>query len=314
MAKKIALVFGASGQDGTYMCQLLKQKDYEVIAITRGSDLKNHKKINLRVKIKKVDIYNINKIEKIIKKSNCNEIYYFAGQSNFQDSFINILSTFKSHNLPLYNILFSINKLRRKIKVFNCCSGLIYDPKEKLVNENSNLNPNSPYGFSKLVSYFLIRYFRENQNIWCMSGIFFNHDSILRPKNHVIPKIVDFVKQNKFKTKKLLLGDINVRRDWGWAPEYMKIVYLLMQKNKPKDLIIATGKTFMLKEVINKIFKTKKLAWKNHVRISKGIIKKNKINYMSSQIEIKNLKKYLGIIPKKNINDVFKLMIKSKLF
>ncbi len=314
MVKKIALVFGASGQDGTYICELLKQKNYEVIAISRGSDFKNHKKINLKVKIKKIDIYNIYNIEKIIKNSKCSEIYYFAGQSNYQDSFANILSTFKSHNLPLYNILYSINKLRRKIKVFNCCSGLIYDPKAKIINEDSNLNPNSPYGFSKLVSYFLIRYFRENLNIWCMSGIFFNHDSILRPKNYVIPKVVDFVKRNKFKTKKLLLGDINVKRDWGWAPEYMKFVYLLMQKKKPKDLIIATGKSFMLKEVINKIFKTKKLAWKNHIRISKGIIKKNKLDYMSSKIQIIKLKKYLGITPKKNIDDVFKLMIKSKLF
>ncbi len=314
MVKKIALVFGASGQDGTYICELLKQKNYEVIAISRGSDFENHKKINLKVKIKRVDIYNIHKIEKIIKNTKCNEIYYFAGQSNYQDSFANILSTFKSHNLPLYNILFSINKLRRKIKVFNSCSGLIYDPKENIINENSNLNPNSPYGFSKLVSYFLIRYFRENLNIWCMSGIFFNHDSILRPKNYVIPKVVDFVKRDKFKTKKLLLGDINIRRDWGWAPEYMRLVYLLMQKKKPKDLIIATGKSFVLKEVINKIFKTKKLAWKNHIRISKSIIKKNKLNYMSSQIQTINLKKYLGITPTKNINDVFKLMIKSKLF
>tara|TARA_A100001015_G_scaffold319708_1_gene443500 strand:+ start:1499 stop:2443 length:945 start_codon:yes stop_codon:yes gene_type:complete len=314
MAKKIALVFGASGQDGTFMCKLLKDKNYNVIAITRRSNFENHKKINLKVKKKKVDIYNISKVEKIIKTSYCNEIYYFAGQSKFQNSFINILSTFKSHNLPLYNILFSVNKLKRKIKIFNSCSGLIYDPKEKVINENSNLNPNTPYGFSKLISYFLIKYFRENHKIWCMSGIFFNHDSVLRPKDHVIPKIVDFVKKNKFKTRKLLLGDINLKRDWGWAPEYIKFAYLLMQKKNPKDLIIATGKSFMLKEIIDKIFKTKKLFWKKHVRISKNIIKNNKINYMSSTVEIKNLKKYLGIAPNKDINDVFQLMIKSKIF
>ena len=137
-------------------------------------------------------------------------------------------------NFFVLNILFSVNKLKRKIKIFNSCSGLIYDPKEKVINENSNLNPNTPYGFSKLVSYFLIKYFRENHKIWCMSGIFFNHDSVLRPKDHAIPKIIDFVKKNKFKTQKLLLGDINFKRDWGWAPEYMKFVYLLMQKKPLK--------------------------------------------------------------------------------
>lgn len=314
MVKKTALVFGASGQDGTLMCKLLKEKKYNVIALSRGSNFRNHKKINLKVQTRIINIYNVLSVEKIIKSSKCNEIYYFAGQSSFQKSFDNVLKDFKSHNLPLYNILFSVKKLKKKIKVFNSCSGLIYDPKEKIINENSKLNPNTPYGFSKLVSFFLIKYFRENFKIWCMSGIFFNHDSILRKKNHVIPKIVDFVKKNKFKKEKLLLGDVNVKRDWGWAPEYMKFVYLLMQKNKPKDIIIATGKPFTLHKVIKNIFKTKNLFWKDHIDISKDIIRNNKTNYMSSKVEVKTLKKYLGIVPSKNVTDVFQFMLQSKKF
>ena len=197
MIKKTALVFGASGQDGTLMCKLLKQEKYKVFAISRGSNFKNHKLVNIKVNTKKIDVYNQIKIHNLIKNTKCDEIYYFAGQSSYQDSFKESLLTFKSHNLPLYYILSSVSKIKKKIKVFNACSGLIFDVKKKIINENSNLNPNSPYGFSKLISYLLVKYFRENNKIWCMSGIMFNHESNLRNKNHVIPKIINYIKKKK---------------------------------------------------------------------------------------------------------------------
>ena len=131
MVNKTALVFGASGQDGTLMCKLLNQKKYKVFGITRGSNFKNHKLVNVKVKTKKIDIYNQIKIFNLIKTTKCDEIYYFAGQSSYQNSFKDNLSTFKSHNLPLYYILFSVNKIKKKIKVFNACSGLIFDSKKK---------------------------------------------------------------------------------------------------------------------------------------------------------------------------------------
>ena len=251
MIKRTALVFGASGQDGTLMCKLLKQEKYKVFAISRGSNFKNHKLVKIKVNTKKIDIYNQIKIHNLIKNTKCDEIYYFAGQSSYQDSFKESLSTFKSHNLPLYYILSSVSKIKKKVKVFNACSGLIFDVKKKTINENSNLNPNSPYGFSKLISYLLVKYFRENNKIWCMSGIMFNHESILRNENHVIPKILNYIKKKNFK-KKLFLGNINIIRDWGWAPEYMYFIFQLMKKKAPKDLIIATGKSTKLKEEVKK--------------------------------------------------------------
>jgi GDPmannose 4,6-dehydratase len=309
MVKKIALVFGASGQDGTLMCKLLDQKKYKVIGITRGSNFKNHKIVNIKVNTKKIDIYDQSKMFNLIKSTKCDEIYYFAGQSSYQDSFKKSLSTFKSHNLPLYHILFSVNKIKKKIKVFNACSGLIFDIKKKSINEHSNLNPNSPYGFSKLISYLLVKYFRENHKIWCMSGLLFNHESILRKENHVIPKIINYIKKENFK-KKLFLGDINITRDWGWAPEYIYFIFQLMKKKAPKDLIIATGKSVKLKDVVKKAFLDKKIDWKNHVQVSKNIIYKNKNNYFNGNVDLKNLKKHLGKIPSINIFNILKMMAK----
>ena len=309
MIKKTALVFGASGQDGTLMCKLLKQEKYKVFAISRGSNFKNHKLVNIKVNTKKIDVYNQIKIHNLIKNTKCDEIYYFAGQSSYQDSFKESLLTFKSHNLTLYYILSSVSKIKKKIKVFNACSGLIFDVKKKIINENSNLNPNSPYGFSKLISYLLVKYFRENNKIWCMSGIMFNHESNLRNKNHVIPKIINYIKKKNFK-KKLFLGNINIIRDWGWAPEYMYFIFQLMKKKVPKDLIIATGKSTKLKDVVKKAFLDKNINWKNYVQVSKSIINKNESNYFNGNIDLKNLKKYLGKIPSINIFDILKIMAK----
>ena len=142
-----------------------------------------------------------------------------------------------------------------------------------------------------------------------MSGILFNHESILRKENHVIPKIINYVKKENFK-KKLLLENINITRDWGWAPEYMKFIFKLMQKKVPKDLIIATGKSTKLKDVVKKVFTEKKISWKNYVHVNPNIIHKNKKNYFNGSVDLKNLKKHLGKIPSINIFDILKIMSK----
>ena len=124
-----------------------------------------------------------------------------------------------------------------------------------------------------------------------MSGIMFNHESNLRNKNHVIPKIINYIKKKNFK-KKLFLGNINIIRDWGWAPEYMYFIFQLMKKKVPKDLIIATGKSTKLKDVVKKAFLDKNINWKNYVQVSKSIINKNESNYFNGNIDLKNLKNF----------------------
>ena len=310
MKKKISLIFGASGQDGSLMASLLKKKGYKVLAISRSGKKKNFSKLKITkdIKIIKLDIYNKSKVEKLIKNSKCSEIYYFAGQSSLQLSFAKEIETFKSHNLPLYNILYSVSNLKKKIKIFNACSGLIYNHKEKIINESSELNPQSPYGFSKLVSFLMVKYFRENHDLWCFSGLFFNHESFIRPDNYLIPKIVNFLKNIK---KKIEFGNINASKDWGWAPEYMEIVHKIMGKKIPKDLIIATGKTAKIKNVLKMAFKKKGLNWKKFVKINKKYLRKKDVTV--NKIDISQLKKHIGHGPKVNINEILDLMLNEKI-
>tara|TARA_Y100000590_G_scaffold469837_1_gene660077 strand:+ start:1480 stop:2412 length:933 start_codon:yes stop_codon:yes gene_type:complete len=309
MKKKISLIFGASGQDGSLMANLLKNKGYKVLAISRAGKKKNFNRLEITkdIKVIKLDIYNKSKVEKIIKNSKCSEIYYFAGQSSLPLSFFKEIETFKSHNLPLFNILYSVAKLQKKIKIFNACSGLIYNHKEKIINESSELNPHSPYGFSKLVSFLMVKYFRENHNLWCCSGLFFNHESFLRPDNYLIPKIVNFLKNTK---KKIEFGNINVSKDWGWAPEYMEIVHKILKKKIPKDLIIATGKTAKIKNVLKIAFLKKGLNWKKFVKINKKYLRKKDITV--NKIDISQLKKHIGYKPKITINEIIDLMLNAK--
>ena len=304
------MIFGASGQDGALMSKLLSEKGYNVIAVSKSGSKKNFHKLKIlnKIKIIKFDIYNQTKIEQLIKKTNCSNIYYFAGQSSLQKSFVKIIETFKSHNLPLYNILYSVMKLNKKIKIFNACSGLIYEQKVKLITENSKINPNSPYGFSKLVSYLMVKYFRENHGLWCCSGLFFNHESELRPNYYVIKKITNYLKK---KNKQILeLGNINTSKDWGWAPEYMKIVYKILQKKNPKDLIIATGKVYSLKNVLKIAFLKKNLDWKKFVKIKKNLFRRHDI--IINKIDISNLKKHVKQTPKIFIPEILELMLSNK--
>ena len=308
MNKKIALIFGSSGQDGSLMCKTLLKKNYIVYAASRGGNFLSHKKISIFSKTRKVYInYFIkNEISKIINKTNCDEIYYLAGQSSLYKSFELSRSTILSHTLPVYNILSCILEKRKKIKFFNSGSGLIYDSKITKINEKTKLKPNTPYGIAKLISYMLVKYYREKHNLYAFTGIFFNHESKLRRKEFLIPKILDYLKYKKYKYKKLTLGNINVFKDWGWAEEYMEIVYKLMQKSKPKDIIIATGQSKSIKHVLNKAFKNKKMNWRKHVKIDKNLFRKKENKKV--KVDISYLKKILGYQPKIKIDHILKLM------
>jgi len=166
--------------------------------------------------------------------------------------------------------IFEVNK---NIKFFNTSSGEIFkNSGKKRINENSLKEPNSPYGLAKLNTLLLVKFYRQNFKLKCFSGILFNHESKLRPKKYVIPKIINFVKIGDF-SKKLKMGNINIIKDWGWAPEYVEIIYKIMNKNYVDDFIIATGKSIQLKKIIDTIFKTKNLNWKNLVIFNKKLLR-----------------------------------------
>jgi GDPmannose 4,6-dehydratase len=306
--KKICLIFGAAGQDGSLMTRYLLKKGYIVYALyqTKNLNLKRFKG-NKKLKLVKINYNNYNKIIKIIKISNCREIYFFGGKSSPHYSTLNFTETLVSHVLPVFNILEAILIVNKKIKFFNTSSSEIFEKSKNKLNENSAKNPQNPYGLAKLDSYSLVKFYRKNFKLNCFSGILFNHESKLRPKNFIIPKVMKYIKERNF-NKKLVLGDLSAIKDFGWAKEYIKIIHNLMRKNFNEDIVIATGKSQKLSNIVKDIFKKFNLDWKEYVKFSNKLARSNENKYVYA--DVSKLKK-LKMAPKYTLPQIIDFLTKN---
>ena len=316
--KKTAIIFGITGQDGAYLSHFLLQKGYKVIGTTRDRSSKNLHRLE-RLKItKKITLLtgvatNLKFCEKILRQ-NINEIYYLAGDSSVIKSFETPDISLKSNTEGILNILQTLKQKKYKTKLFNAGSGQFYGDNEKnFYNIDSKIEPQSPYGVSKAAAYWLIKIYREKYNIHCCTGILFNHESPLRSKEFVTKKIVDTaLKMKKKKSLKLELGNVDIYRDWGWAPDYVEAIWLMMQRNKPRDFIIGSGKTYSLKEFVNEVFRYLKLDKKNlKTNVSKY---KRKIDLRGYKANITDTQKKLKWKPKLKFKTIIHKMINNELF
>jgi len=255
--KKKALIFGITGQDGSYMAKLLIEQNYSVHGICRKKNHKNLKALNLLTKVNLYILPKLNelKIYQLLKK-NFSEIYFLGGQSSVNDSFLKRVETYESQISPLKLILdYIVQQKGVKSKFLYAGSSEIYGNANhnKKLTEDDKKKPVSPYGLSKLIGYEIIKSYRTMFNIPVCTAILFNHESPLRPKKFVFKKIINSVekvwKNNK---ARLRAGNIEVKRDWGWGPEYMTGCHKILNSKKIDDYIIKTGKTIALKKEIIK--------------------------------------------------------------
>ncbi|MDB4846727.1 GDP-mannose 4,6-dehydratase [Pelagibacteraceae bacterium] len=318
--KKIALIFGISGQDGSYLAHFLLKKNYKVVGITRNRSLNNLSRLErLKIlnKVKVVKGTALNKIflNKLIKKDNAiKEIYYFAGDSSVERSFDYPDASLESNTLGILNILMSVKEINKKIKVFNATSGQIFGNKKKNhYSEGSLVDPQSPYGVAKASGLWLSKIYRETHNLYSCSGILFNHESPLRSKHFVTKKIVDTSLKMKNNNSLILhLGDIDVYRDWGWAPEYVHAMWLMLQQKKPNDFVIGSGKKYSIRDFVYEVFRLLKIN-KNRLRYNnKKFVRKTDIkSYTANTNLIKKKIKWTSKVSFKQI--VFK-MVYNELF
>ena len=318
--KKIkSLIFGISGQDGSYLSHFLINKGYDVCGTTRNSsknNLKNLVRLGIlkKVKIIKCNIINFLAVKKLIKIIKPDEIYYLCGKSSVTQSFTNPVDSFKSNTLGLLNILDTVKKTNNKIKIFNAVSGQFYGNKKNSVyNEKSYIDPQSPYGVSKASSFWLTKIFREWYGIKCCSGILFNHESPLRSNEFVTKKIINCSKLiKKGKLKHLYLGNINVYRDWGWAPEYVEAMYLMLRQKHHRDLVIGTGKRNSLKSFVYEVFRLLKIP-KDCLRVNeKKLMRKKDIT--SYRADPKLAKKVLKWEAKTTFKQIIYKMVNEQLY
>lgn len=320
MKKKIALIFGITGQDGSYLAKFLIKKNYSVIGITRNKSSKNTYRLNILniikdVKLIKCPFISVKFLDDLLKKNKhiC-EIYYLAGESSPIESFINPENAIKSNTIGVLNILLSIKKIKKKIKLFNASSVQIFgNNKSNFYNENSKISPTTPYAVSKASGYWLTKIFRENYNLYSCSGILFNHESVLRDDRFVSKKIINFTKKYKKNNKiKLRMGNLDIYRDWGWAPEYVEAMWLMLQQKKPIDLIIGTGKKHSLREFVNVVFKKMKINKKNLVERSSKLIRKIDINSYRANTNL--CKKTIKWEAKISFKEIIYKMLKEEIY
>ena len=268
--------------------------------------------IHNKIIIKYFDYNNYIKLEKVIKKYKISEIYFFSGQNIPKISNNSVIETLYSNVIPVYNIIDIILKNNKKIKFFNSSSCEVFKKSNYAMNENSQMSPDSIYGLSKLISFEIVKFFREKFNLKVCSGIMFHHESILRNKDFVLKKIIETAKDIKNKkTQKLYLGDIKVSRDWGWAPEYVKLIHKILNKKKVEDFVIATGRTLKLKTLIKQVFDHHGLDWLKYTKTNNSLLRK--FDNRTRIADNSKIKKVLNWNPKYTAIDIVNNLLNDKL-
>ncbi len=278
MRKKTALIFGITGQDGSYLAEFLLKKNYIVNGVKRRSSSINtfrvdhiyqdpHEK-NYRFRLHYGDITDSSSVSNIIKKTKPDEIYNLAAQSHVAVSFEVPEYTANADALGALRILEAIkfHKLEKKTKFYQAGTSEMFGKVQKIPqNEKTDFYPLSPYGVAKLYTHWITKNYREAYNIHASNGILFNHESPRRGETFVTKKIVSALcKIKKGKQKKLFLGNIHSKRDWGHARDYCNAMWKILQQKKPDDYVIATGIQYSIKEFINMTAKKlkMKIKWK----------------------------------------------------
>lgn len=267
-----ALICGVSGQDGAYLACLLLSKGYEVWGTSR--DAQTSKFVGLKalsildkVKTRSMLPEDFRSVIQVFSEVRPHEIYNLAGQSSVGLSFEQPLETMSSIAIGTLNQLEAIRCVDKSIRFFSAGSSECYgDTGGLAANESSLFRPQSPYAVAKAASTWHVSVYRKSYDLFACTGILFNHESPLRPERFVTKKIVSAAKRIAFgSNEKLKLGNIDIRRDWGWAPEYVDAMWRMLNLDAPEDFVIATGVTQSLREFVRLVFEEAGLDWRDHV-------------------------------------------------
>jgi GDPmannose 4,6-dehydratase len=277
---KKALICGISGQDGAYLAKLLLEKGYLVCGTSRDaqvSSFRNLLRLGIREQIKFESLVptDFRSVLQVISKIQPDEIYNLAGQTSVGLSFDQPVETLESVATGTLNFLEAIRFIGAPIKFYNAGSSESFgDIGDRPADENTPFRPRSPYAVAKSTAFWQVANYREAYNIFACSGILFNHESPLRPQRFVTQKIIAAAcRLAKGSQEQLHLGNMSVKRDWGWAPEYVEAMYLMLQQEQADDYVVATGESHSLEEFVAETFKCVGLNWQDHVVTDKSLLR-----------------------------------------
>lgn len=275
---KKALICGISGQDGAYLAQLLLSKGYTVCGTSRDAQMSSFRNltslgIREQVKLESMSLTDFRSVLQILTKIEPDEVYNLAGQSSVGLSFEQPVETLESIATGTLNLLEAIRFTGKTIKFYNAGSSECFgDTGDRAADETTPFRPRSPYAVAKSTAFWEVANYREAYGLFACSGILYNHESPLRPERFVTQKIIAAACRIAGGSRdKLNLGNISVQRDWGYAPEYVEAMYLMLQHPEPDDYVIATGETHRLEDFVAIAFNSVGLDWQEWVNIDTSL-------------------------------------------
>lgn len=317
---KKALITGITGQDGSYLAELLLKKGYEVHGIIRRAALEDpqHRLWRIRhildrIKLHSASLESYASIFNVVETVKPNECYHLAAQSFVSYSFEDEFSTINTNVNGVMHVLSAVKQRAPKCKFYFAGSSEMFGKvRETPQKEETPFHPRSPYGISKVAGFDLTRNYRESYGIYALSGILFNHESPRRGFEFVTRKISNAAAEIKLGiSKELRLGNLQAKRDWGYAGDYVEAMWLMLQQNKPSDYVVSTGETHTVKEFTEAAFKRAGLNWKDYVITDKDFYRPAEVNILKG--DYSKAKKNLGWKPKVKFEELVNMMVDSDL-
>lgn len=283
---KTALIFGVTGQDGAYLAQFLLQKGYRIFGTSRDAEMAkvdNMERLGVldQVGLRSCMPTDAHSVVSTLKGIRPDEIYNLSGQSSVGLSFDQPAETFNSIALGTLNILDAIRSIDPKIRFYNAGSGECFgDTGGVPATESSAFHPFSPYAVAKAAAFWQVATYRASYDLYACSGILFNHESPLRPQRFVTQKIIAAAAGAAQGNKdKLVVGDVSICRDWGWAPEYVEAMWLMLNQDQPEDYVIATGQSHSLEDFIAQAYSHFGLDYKDYLEVDPSLFRPNEIKH-----------------------------------
>ena len=317
-----AFITGITGQDGYYLSKLLLEKGYEVHGTIRRNSSINTQRIDSLISkyssdkqliLYYSDLTDSSSLNNLINNIGPDEIYNLAAQSHVAVSFKNPQYTTLTNSIGTVSLLEAVRNSKKDIKFYQASSSEMFGGvNSESLNEDSLFQPKSPYAAGKVLSHNLTEIYRDSYNLFCVNGILFNHESPYRGETFVTRKITRAVGRIFHGIqKKVTLGNLDASRDWGFAGDFVKGMYLMMQYELPENWVLATGKTHTVKEFAQKAFKVVDLDWEKYVTTSEKYLRPNEVNYLLG--DYSKAKSKLDWAPETSFDELVKLMVDEDL-
>jgi GDPmannose 4,6-dehydratase len=311
--RPVALICGVGGQDGAYLSALLLSKGYEVVGTSRDASIVNRtglRSLGIEDKVRVVSMAgnDFRSVLQTLSRISPDEIYNLAGQTSVGLSFEQPVEAIESIAIGTLNLLEAIRFIGTPVRFYSAGTSECFgDTGAQVANEITPFRPRSPYAVAKACAHNLVANYRESYKMHACTGILFNHESPLRPERFVTQKIIQSAaKIAAGSTDTLSLGNLCICRDWGWAPDYVQAMWLMLQSETPQDYVIATGKTVSLEYFVDKSFSYFGLNWRKHVVTDDSLLRPSDITYGAADPSLAEVG--LGWTAKHNVDDVILAM------